>query len=324
MTSNQNTIRIVVLTAVLPASVVSTLEGMGGRRMSVADVLGGSDMPGVQVLVTDPGVGANADVLAKFPDLKLVACYGIGTDSIDMATVRARGIGISNTPGLLTEDVADLAMALMLASARDIVPQTQYIRDGRWTTIAAKVPLGRSLKNKAIGIVGLGNIGAAIAERATAFRMRVSYHGPRQKPVPYTYMPDLIAMAKESDFLVIASRGGDDTRNIVNRDVLEALGPQGTLVNVSRGSIVDEAALVEALRTGKLGFAALDVFANEPRVSEKLLWMPNVIMTPHQGSATADTRLAMALSLVENVEAFFAGKPLPTPVVPIAIWAFEL
>ncbi len=324
MTSDQNTIRIVVLTAVLPASVVSTLEGMGGRRMSVADVLGGGDMPGVQVLVTDPGVGANADVLAKFPDLKLVACYGIGTDSIDMTTVRARGIGISNTPGLLTEDVADLAMALMLASARDILSQTQYIRDGRWTTIAAKVPLGRSLKNKAIGIVGLGNIGAAIAERATAFRMRVSYHGPRQKPVPYIYMPDLVAMAKESDFLVVASRGGDDTRNIVNREVLEALGPQGTLVNVSRGSIVDEAALVEALRTGKLGFAALDVFANEPRVSEKLLWMPNVIMTPHQGSATADTRLAMALLLIENVEAFFAGKPLPTPVVPIAIWAFEL
>ncbi|WP_205836979.1 2-hydroxyacid dehydrogenase [Neorhizobium sp. T25_27] len=324
MTSEKKTIRIVVLTAVLPASVVSTLEGMGGRQMSLADVAAGGEMPGVQVLVTDPGVGANADILAKFPNLKLVACYGIGIDSIHMPTVKSRGIGICNTPGLLTEDVADLAMALMLASARDIVPQTQYVRDGRWTTIAAKVPLGRSLKNKAIGIVGLGNIGAAIAERAAAFRMRVSYHGPRRKPVPYTYMPDLVAMAKESDFLVVASRGGDDTRKIVNRDVLEALGPQGTLVNVSRGSIVDEAALVEALRTGKLGFAALDVFANEPRVSEKLLWMPNVIMTPHQGSATAETRLAMALLLVENVNAFFKGTPLPTPVVPIAIWAFEL
>jgi lactate dehydrogenase-like 2-hydroxyacid dehydrogenase len=324
VSSDKNTIRIVVLTAVLPASVVSTLEGMGGRRMSVEDVAAAGQMPGVKVLVTDPGVGANADVLARFPDLRLVACYGIGIDAIHLATAKARGIGISNTPGLLTEDVADLAMALMLASARDIVPQTQYVRDGQWTTLAAKVPLSRSLKNKAIGIVGLGNIGAAIAERAAAFRMRVSYHGPRAKPVDYKYMPDLVAMAKESDFLVIASRGGEDTRNIVNRQVLEVLGPDGTLVNVSRGSIVDEAALVEVLETGRLGFAALDVFANEPKVPEKLLSMQNVIMTPHQGSATADTRLAMALLLVENVEAFFKGAPLPTPVVPIAIWAFEL
>ncbi|MGK6316339.1 2-hydroxyacid dehydrogenase [Neorhizobium sp. DT-125] len=324
MTSRQNTIRIVILTAVLPASVVATLEGMGGKRMAIEEVLAGKPMTDVEVLVTDPGVGASADVLEKFPDLRLIACYGIGVDAIHVPSAKARGIGICNTPGLLTEDVADLAMALMLASARDIVTQNQYVRDGRWTTIAAKVPLSRSLKNKAIGIVGLGNIGAAIAERAAAFGMCVSYHGPRRKPVSYRYMPDLIAMAAGSDFLVIASRGGEDTRNIVNREVLEALGPDGTLVNVSRGSIVDEAALIEVLETGKLGFAALDVFANEPKVPEKLRTLPNVIMTPHQGSATADTRLAMALLLVENVEAYFVGAPLPTPVVPVAIWAFEL
>ncbi|WP_162894942.1 2-hydroxyacid dehydrogenase [Rhizobium terrae] len=324
MASRQNHIRIVILTAVLPASVVAVLEGMGGRRMGAEEVLSGQVLAGVQVLVTDPGVGANADVLGKFPDLRLVACYGIGIDSIHVPTAKARGIGISNTPGLLTEDVADLAMALMLASARDIVPQDRYVRDGRWTTIAAKVPLSRSLKNKAIGIVGLGNIGAAIAERASAFRMRVSYHGPRQKPVDYKYMPDLVAMAKESDFLVIASRGGEDTKGIVSRQVLEALGPAGTLVNVSRGSIVDEAALIDVLETGELGFAALDVFAAEPNVPERLRALPNVIMTPHQGSATADTRLAMALLLVKNVEAYFSGAPLPSPVVPVAIWAFEL
>lgn len=316
--------RIVILTAVLPASVVATLESMGGRRMSVEEVRSGGSIRDVEVLVTDPGVGASADVLMRFPELRLVACYGIGIDAIHMPTVKSRGIGICNTPGLLTEDVADLAMALMLASARDIVPQNQYVRDGQWTTIAAKVPLSRSLKNKAIGIVGLGNIGTAIAERASAFRMRVSYHGPRQKPVDYTYMPNLVAMAAESDFLVVASRGGEDTRGIVNRQVLEALGSTGTLVNVSRGSIVDEAALIDVLETGRLGFAALDVFAAEPNVPERLRALPNVIMTPHQGSATADTRLAMALLLVDNIAAYFFGAPLPTPVLPIAIWAFEL
>jgi len=322
--SKQNTVRIVILTAVLPASVVATLEGMGGKRMAVEDVLAGGSIAGIEVLVTDPGVGASADVLVKFPDLRLVACYGIGIDAIHLPTAKARGIGICNTPGLLTEDVADLAMALMLASARDIVRQNEYVREGQWKTFAAKVPLSRSLKDKAIGIVGLGNIGAAIAERAAAFRMRVSYHGPRQKPVSYRYMPDLAAMAAESDFLVIASRGGEETRNIVNRQVLEALGPDGTLVNVARGSIVDETALIDVLETGKLGFAALDVFASEPNVPERLRGLSNVIMTPHQGSATTDTRLAMALLLVENVEAYFSGAPLPTPVVPVAIWAFEL
>ncbi|MGK9052993.1 2-hydroxyacid dehydrogenase [Xaviernesmea oryzae] len=324
MASKQNTVRIVILTAVLPASVVATLEGMGGKRMAVEDVLAGGSIAGIEVLVTDPGVGASADVLVKFPDLRLVACYGIGIDAIHLPTAKARGIGICNTPGLLTEDVADLAMALMLASARDIVRQNEYVREGQWKTFAAKVPLSRSLKDKAIGIVGLGNIGAAIAERAAAFRMRVSYHGPRQKPVSYRYMPDLAAMAAESDFLVIASRGGEETRNIVNRQVLEALGPDGTLVNVARGSIVDETALIDVLETGKLGFAALDVFASEPNVPERLRGLSNVIMTPHQGSATTDTRLAMALLLVENVEAYFSGAPLPTPVVPVAIWAFEL
>ncbi len=322
--ASQKHIRIVILTAVLPASVVATLESMGGRRMSVEDVRSGGPMRDVEVLITDPGVGAGADVLWKFPDLRLVACYGIGIDAIHVPTAKSRGIGICNTPGLLTEDVADLAMALMLASARDVVSQNQYVRDGEWKTIAAKVPLSRSLKNKAIGIVGLGNIGAAIAERAEAFKMRVSYHGPRKKPVDYQYMPDLVMMAEESDFLVVASRGGDDTKGIVNRQVLEALGPVGTLVNVSRGSIVDEAALIDVLETGRLGFAALDVFAGEPNVPERLRALPNVIMTPHQGSATADTRLAMALLLVKNVAAYFSGEPLPTPVVPIAIWAFEL
>lgn len=323
MASHKNN-RIVILTAVLPASVVNMLESMGAYRMSVEDVRSGEAIRSAEVLVTDPGVGASADVLLKFPDLRLVACYGIGIDAIHLPTARSRGIGVCNTPGLLTEDVADLAMALMLASARDIVPQNRYVRDGQWTTIAAKVPLSRSLKNKAIGIVGLGNIGSAIAERAAAFKMRVSYHGPRRKPVDYKYMPDLVAMAAESDFLVIASRGGEDTKGIVDREVLEALGPAGTLVNVSRGSIVDESALVDTLEAGKLGFAALDVFAAEPNVPERLCALPNVIMTPHQGSATADTRLAMALLLVENVEAYFAGEALPTPVVPIAIWAFEL
>lgn len=308
--------KVAVLTRVLPETVLTAFaHRFDPLHLSAKALLAAEALTGIEVLVTDPGVGASADIIARLPDLKLIACYGVGIDAIDMVAARQRGVAVTNTPGLLTEDVADLALALMLASARDITMSDRYVREGNWTTPVAGVPLARSLKGKAVGILGLGNIGAAIAERASVFGMRISYHGPRSKPdTAYHYVADLTAMARDSDFLIVACRGGDDTRGLVDAEVLDALGPTGTLVNVSRGSVVEEGALVEALATGRLGFAALDVFADEPKLPDTLRAMPNVILTPHQGSATVETRLAMARLVLDNVTAFFEGRALPTPV----------
>lgn len=310
-------LKVAIITKVLAQPVLAALAGRFEPVMtSAADLQSGAPMTGVTVLVTDPGVGANAKVIASLPDLRLIAAYGVGVDAIDLAAAAERGIAVTNTPGLLTDDVADLALALMLASARDITASDRYVRGGNWTSLVAGVPLGRALTGKAVGIVGLGNIGAAIAKRAAAFNMRVSYHGPRSKPdLPYTYVGDLTEMAQDSDFLIVACRGGADTKGLVSGPVIDALGPTGTLVNVSRGSVVDEAALVDALASGRLGFAALDVFADEPNVPDALKTMPNVILTPHQGSATAEVRLAMAWRVLDNVTAFFEGRALPTPVI---------
>jgi lactate dehydrogenase-like 2-hydroxyacid dehydrogenase len=177
------------------------------------------------------------------------------------------------------------------------------------------VPLGRTLKGKTAGIVGLGRIGLAIASRAAAFRMRVLYHGPREKTAPYEFVPDLVEMARRTEFLIVACRGGPETRGLVSASVLAALGPTGTLVNVARGTVVDEPALVDALASGGLGFAALDVFANEPMVPQALRGLPNVVLMPHQGSATVETRLAMGQLVVDNLVAHFEGRSLLTPVV---------
>jgi len=306
--------RIAILTQVLPQTVAIDLADRLGAVSRSAGQLQNGAAGDIEILVTDPGVGASAALIAELSNLKLIACYGVGVDAIDLAAARHRGITVTNTPGSLADDVADLAMALLLASARDIVLQDRFIREDGWTRLAAGVPLSRGLKSKTIGILGLGAIGSAIAERAAAFRMDVRYHGPSPKAVPFAYEADLMHLVQLSDFLVVACRGGNDTRHLVNRSVLEALGPAGTLINISRGSVVDEEALVCALAQGKLGFAALDVFDREPHVSDALKTMQNVVLTPHQGSATGEARLAMAELLVANVDAFLSGRPCPTPV----------
>jgi lactate dehydrogenase-like 2-hydroxyacid dehydrogenase len=240
--------------------------------------------------------------------------FGVGTDAVDLKAAREKNIPVTNTPDVIAPEVADLAIGMMLASARQIVMGEQYVRDGSW---AAKgpIPLGRSVGHKTCGVIGLGGIGRAIADRAAAFRMRVIYQGPRRKAdAPYEYIADPVELARQSDYLMVACKGGEETRHLVSKAVIEALGPKGTLINVARGSVVDEVAMIGALKTGRLGYAALDVFENEPNVSLELLALPNVLVQPHHGSATIETRSEMGQLMFDNMAAHFAGKPLVTPL----------
>ncbi len=267
----------------------------------------------IRAIATEANRGATRDLIAMLPRLEIIACFGVGTDGIDLAAARERGIAVTNTPGVIADDVADLAIGLMLASARQILAADRYVRDGRWA--GGPIALARSLTGKRMGVLGLGGIGRAIADRAAAFKMTVRYSGPRRKPdVPYAYVPDPVALARDSDFLIIACKGGPDTRHLVSTPIIEALGPTGTLVNVARGSVVDEGALIAALRAGRLGFAALDVFDHEPHVAPELLALPNVIVQPHHGAATIETREAIGRLVIDNIVAKLEGRPLPTPV----------
>jgi hydroxypyruvate reductase len=267
----------------------------------------------IRGLATEANRGARRDLLALLPKLEIISLFGVGLDLVDLAAARERNLAVTNTPGAVAREVADLAIGMMLASTRQIVFADRFVREGRWK--AGPLPLGRSLYGKTLGVIGLGGIGRAIADRAVAFGMRVLYHGPRHKPeAPYTYMQDLVAMATASDVLMVACKGGPDTRHLVSTAVIAALGPEGTLINVARGSVVDEAALISALRTATLGFAALDVFENAPNINEAFLTLPNVIVQPHQGSAARETREAMGLQVVDNLRAHFEGRRLPSPV----------
>jgi len=267
----------------------------------------------IVALGSEANQGINRALLAMLPKLEVVALFGVGTDLVDRAALRERNIPVSNTPGLVAVEVADLAIGLMIASARQIIFADRYIREGRWPQ--AQISLGRSVGKKTMGVVGLGAIGRPIADRGAAFNMRVLYHGPRRKPdVPYEYVADLVDLARQSDFLMVACKGGPDTRHLVGRSVIEALGPNGTLINVARGSVVDEQALIAALRDGRLGFAGLDVFENEPHVSPDLLALPNVIVQPHHGSAGLETRIAMGQLMIDNIAAWIGERKLLTPV----------
>jgi lactate dehydrogenase-like 2-hydroxyacid dehydrogenase len=268
----------------------------------------------IRAVATEANQGAERDLIAALPKLELVSVFGVGLDLVDLAAARARRIAVTNTPGPVGREVADLAIGLLLASARHIVRADRFVREGRWPRDL--VPLGRSVHGKTLGIIGLGGLGRPIADRALAFGLRVLYHGPRRKTdAPYEYIANVIELAARSDFLVVASKGGPETRHLVSGQVIEALGPNGTLINVARGSIVDEAALVAALRTGKLGFAALDVFENAPNILPEFLTLPNVILQPHHGSATQETREAMGQQVIRNLVAHFERRALPDPVM---------
>jgi lactate dehydrogenase-like 2-hydroxyacid dehydrogenase len=268
----------------------------------------------IRGIATEANRGADRALIAALPKLEVICVFGVGTDAVDLAAARESGIPVTNTPGILTDEVADLAIGLMLASARQIPFADRYVRDGSWSS-KGPIPLGRSVGGKTLGIIGLGGIGRAVADRGAAFRMRVIYTGPRRKgDAPYEYVGDLMQLARQSDYLMVACKGGPDTRHLVSAAVIDALGPRGTLINVARGSVVDETALIAALTEGRLGHAALDVFENEPNPSPDLLKLPGVIVQPHHGSATVETRTAIGQLMIDNLSAHFAGRPLLTPV----------
>ena len=254
-----------------------------------------------------------ADLLARLPNLKLVSVFGVGYDGVDTEAAIARGVPVTHTPDVLTADVADLAMGLLLSVARQIPQAGQYVRDGRWP--AGPMALGCKVSGARIGIVGLGRIGQAIARRAQAFDMSIAYTARTEKPESgFSYYPTAKALAAEVDFLVVITPGGAGTRRLIDAEVLAALGATGFLINVARGSVVDESALIAALQSGVIAGAALDVFENEPHVPEVLWHMPNVVLTPHTASATRQTRQAMADLAFANMKAGLTGQPLPTPV----------
>ena len=268
----------------------------------------------VRAISTMGAVGCKADLMDALPKSEIIACFGVGVDAIDLKAAKERKIAVTNTPDVLTECVADLGMTLLLAAARQIPQADRYVRDGKW--LKANYHLCQHVGSRTLGIVGLGRIGLAVAKRAEAFGIKVVYHSRRRKAgVAYRYYDDINQMAADVDYLMLTLPGGAETKHLVNADVLKALGPEGTLINIARGSIVDERALVQALKSGALGAAALDVFEAEPTVPPELLAMDNVVLQPHQGSATHDTRAAMGQLVIDNLVAHFAGKPLLTRVV---------
>jgi lactate dehydrogenase-like 2-hydroxyacid dehydrogenase len=255
-----------------------------------------------------------AALMDRLPKLEIIANFGVGYDSIDTGAARQRNIRVTNTPNVLNDAVAELTIGLMIALARRIPQADRFVREGRW--LKGSHPLLGELNGKTVGILGLGRIGKEIAVRAQAMKMRVVYYGRRRQPKePFTYYDDLADMARDVDWLVIMAPGGKATEKIVSRQVLEALGPTGMLVNMARGTLIDEAAMVDMLVSGGLGGAALDVFENEPNVPQALLGLDNVVLSPHQGSATGETRFMMGQVVVDNLVAHFNGDPLISPVV---------
>jgi hydroxypyruvate reductase len=268
----------------------------------------------VRAIATFGGFRIDSAFMDELPKTEIISTMSIGVDHIDLAAAKARGIPVTNTPDVLTDDVADIGMVLLLAVARRIVIGDRHVREGKW--LKASLPLTTKVGGATMGILGLGRIGLAVAKRAEAFGLDILYHGPRAKPeVPYRYCPSLVEMARESDYLMVSCPGGSETRNLVNEAVLSALGPEGVVINIARGSVIEEPTLVRMLQDGRLGGAGLDVFADEPRVPEALFALENVVLLPHVGSATHATRGAMGQLVVDNLLAHFAGKPLLTRVV---------
>ncbi len=266
--------------------------------------------PEVRAIATRGDLGASADLMRALPKLEIVACYGVGTDAIDLAHARTAGIRVTNTPDVLTDDVADMAVALLLAAARLIPQGDAEIRRGGWA-----MPLTTRVSGKAVGIVGMGRIGAAVAKRLAAFDADIAYFGRTPRPdAPHAFEPDLRALARRSEFLILTLAASDATRGIVDASVLEALGPDGILVNVSRGSTVDEPALLAALEAGTIKAAGLDVFWNEPAIDPRFAALGNVALAPHHASGTVETRKAMGRLVRDNLAAHFAGRPLLSPV----------
>lgn len=254
---------------------------------------------------TDPAI-------YDLPGLEVIACFGVGVDGIDFAATGARGIRVSNTPTVLNDAVADIGLALILMTRRQLLAADAFVRRGAWTQ--ESFPFGRDLAGSRLGILGFGAIGAAVARRAEACGMRIAYHNRRRVASDYPYFPDPESLAANSDVLLSLLPGGASTRGMIGAREFSALGPQGTFINIGRGSTVDEAALIAALENGQLGMAGLDVYADEPRVSPALRALPNVVLLPHIGSATVETRRAMGQLVIDNLLSWEAERRLITPV----------
>jgi len=273
--------------------------------------------PQVRAIAASGDSRVSGELIAQLPALEVISVMGVGYDGVDVAAAKARGIMVTHTPDVLNDDVADLALGLMLCASRQLPAADRWVRDGSWESRGA-MPLARKMSGARLGIVGMGRIGQAIAQRAAAFGMDIAYNARSAKSaLPWTFVPEVAALAARSDFLVLITPGGVGTKHLINAEVLQALGKgrgEGILVNVARGSVVDEAALVDALERGVIAGAALDVFEDEPRVPARLRALPQVVLAPHIGSATQATRQAMADLAFDNLRLHFAGQPLRTPV----------
>jgi hydroxypyruvate reductase len=264
-------------------------------------------------LVTSGAVGADANLMEAMPNLKVIASRGVGFDKIDLDAARHYGVAVSNTPGVLTDCVADYAFALVLCIARRLCVADSFVRRGDW--LKGRFPMATRVNGKRLGILGLGRIGRTVAKRASGFDMEVRYHDVQAiADVPYTFESSLVELARWSDFLVVTAAGGEATRKIVSAEVLAALGPEGFLINVSRGTNVDEAALVDALVNKRIAGAALDVFEDEPHVPAALLPLDNVAIFPHIASSTEETFKAMEDLVLDNLRSYFAKGRLLTPL----------
>jgi lactate dehydrogenase-like 2-hydroxyacid dehydrogenase len=302
-----------LITQPQPKSCIDALK----RHFTLHTLVGAADPDAVVADVGDriraiAGGKVTGAMIGKMPQLEIIAASGVGTDSIDVATAKTRGIRVTNTPNVLNDAVAEITIGLMVGLSRRLPQSDRFVRNGEW--LKGQYPLCREIGGKTLGILGLGGIGKEIARRAEAMKMQVVYFGRTEQPVPYRYYTDLVAMARDVDWLVAIAPGGKATERIVSREVLEALGPDGSLVNVARGSLIDQEALVDLLVSGGLGGAALDVFDKEPAVPEALLGLDNVVLSPHQGGRSVESREAVGRLVVENLVAHFAGKALVSPV----------
>jgi lactate dehydrogenase-like 2-hydroxyacid dehydrogenase len=270
----------------------------------------------IRGIATRGELGANRQLIEALPNLEIISVYGVGYDAVDLDAARARNIRVSNTPDVLTKDVADLGVAMMLAHTRAIVGAEQWVRSGQWAE-KGNYPLQRRAFGKRAGILGLGRIGFEVAKRLAGFDMDIAYTdvAPRDFAKEWTFVSDAVSLAQRSDYLFVTLTGGAATRHIVNRAVLEALGSEGMLINISRASNIDEEALLDALESRALGSAALDVFDGEPRINPRFFKLDNVLLQPHQASGTIETRKAMGALVFQNLAAHFDGHPLPTPVL---------
>ena len=312
----------------LPPVVLLTgpiLEGVVERqlrerfRLVPVEALSDELAPQVRGIAAKHKDGVAEALMARLPALEIVANFGVGYDNVDFAAAARRGVVVTNTPDVLTEEVADLTLGLLIATVREIPQADRFVREGRW--LEGGYRLTASLRGRRVGLIGMGRIGRAIAGRIEAFGLPVAYHARHaQGDLPYRHYPDLLALAREVDVLIAIVPGGPATRHMVNADVLAALGPDGILVNVARGSVVDEAALLAALKARTILGAGLDVFADEPRVPADFLALDNVVLLPHVGSATHHTRAAMGQLVVDNLVAWFEGRAPLTPV-PETPWS---